>query len=196
MMYSLCKNSALIVSKILFRLEAEGVDNIPRKGGFILASNHVSYLDPIILGAICPRRLNFMARNDLFDIPILGRLIRTLGAFPLKRDSVDIGSVKLALRCLQQSNGLLVFPEGSRTSSGVIERVKPGVGFIAGRCNVPVVPAFIKGSQKAWGRNARFIHPSKIKVFFGKLIYPDNTKKNDYEIFTERVIQEIKKLDN
>jgi len=179
----------------MFQLEVKGRNNIPKAAGFILASNHASYLDPIVLGVASPRKLNFMARHDLFSIPFFGSLIRNVGAFPLRRNSADIASLKEALRRLQQARGLLLFPEGSRAFGGSAQKAEPGVGFIAARSQAPVVPTFVSGSQRALGHNARFIRLAKVKVYFGKPIYLKNRElKKSYDDFARRVIQEIKRL--
>jgi 1-acyl-sn-glycerol-3-phosphate acyltransferase len=195
MLYSISKFLAKALAKILLRLEVKGRSNIPRVGGFILASNHASFLDPIVLGVACPRRLNFMARHDLFNIPVFGAFIRRVGAFPLKRDYADIGSIKEALRRLGQAVGLVLFPEGSRAFGGSAEKAQPGVGFIAAKSHTPVVPAFIDGTGKAFGRGARFIRPTKVRVYFGKPVYVNNSGlKNNYAEFAMKIIQEIKRL--
>jgi 1-acyl-sn-glycerol-3-phosphate acyltransferase len=194
-LYSISKFLVKVLAKILLRLEVKGRSNIPRVGGFILASNHASFLDPIVLGVACPRRLNFMARHDLFSIPVLGAFIRRVGAFPLKRDYADIGSIKEALRRLGQAVGLVLFPEGTRASGGLAERAEPGVGFIAAKSGVPVVPAFINGTKRALAPGARFIRPTKVRVYFGKPVYVNNSGlKDNYAEFAMKIIQEIKRL--
>lgn len=200
--------------KILFRLEVKGERNIPHAGGFILASNHASYLDPVVLACACPRKLNFMARHDLFTIPVLGALISRIGAFPLRRNFADIASIKEALRRLQKAGGLLLFPEGSRSLDGLSQDVQSGIGFMAAKSQAPVVPAFIKGSQRAFGRNARFIKPTKIRVYLGKPIYPvrpmrptekikerpnrvhpkNSNLEDNYGEFANKIMQEINRL--
>ena len=188
---------SLIFFKILFRLEAKGKENIPRIGGFILASNHSSYLDPVLLAvSSCPRQLNFMARHDLFTIPIFGAFIRNARAFPVKRDSADIAGIKESLRRLKQTGGLLVFPEGGRSVGQMGMKVESGIGFIAAKSQVPVVPVFINGAGKALGRNARFVKPAKIKIYFGKPTYFKNSgpDKDTYEDFANRIMQDIKRL--
>ncbi len=196
MLYRILKPLAVLLLRFFFRLEVRGRENIPNKGGFILASNHVSYLDPVVLGASCPRQLNFMARHDLFLIPVFGALIRTLGAFPLRRNFADIASIKEALRRLQLEKGIVLFPEGSRSYYKEISgRVQPGIGFMASKSQVPVVPAYINGTGKALGRQARFVRPAKIRVYFGKPIYPKNYEVEDnYINFASKVMFEIKRL--
>ena len=92
------KNIALVLCKIWFRLEIRGRENIPSSGAFILASNHTSFLDPVVLASACPRQLSFMARHDLLTIPIFGAFIRALGSFPIRRGTSDVASLKESLR--------------------------------------------------------------------------------------------------
>ncbi|MFH1577585.1 MAG: lysophospholipid acyltransferase family protein [Candidatus Omnitrophota bacterium] len=196
MRYWIVRFLALVAAKILFRLEVRGAGNIPKSGSFILAGNHNSYLDPAVLAVACPRELRFMARHDLFEIPLFGAFISSVGAIPLKRNSGDISGIKEALRCLRKTiYGLLIFPEGSRALSGASQDPKPGIGFMAAKSGVPVVPAFIQGSQRALGRGARLIRPVKIRVYFGNPIhFDDKGIKDDYEKFSTRIIQEINRL--
>jgi 1-acyl-sn-glycerol-3-phosphate acyltransferase len=194
-LYWISRFLLILFLKFFFRLEVKGRGNIPKSGGFILASNHASYLDPAVLGAACSRHLNFMARHGLFTIPIFGAFIRHVGAFPLRRNSADIASIKEALWRLRQARGLVLFPEGRRSVEGLSQDVQPGIGFMAAKSQVPVVPAFINGTQRALGRRARFIRPTKIKVYFGKAIYHnDSGLKDDYEDFANRVMQAIRQL--
>ncbi len=195
MVYNITKFLATFFVKILFRLEVKGRENVPRSGGFILASNHVSYLDPVVLAVACPRKLNFMARHDLFIKPIFGSFIHSVGAFPLKRNSADIASIKEALRRLRQGKGLLLFPEGTRSSGKLKKDAQAGVGFLAVKSKVPVVPVFVKGTERALGKHAKLIRPTKISVYFGKPIYPENGISNsNYPDFTDNVMQQINLL--
>jgi len=160
-----------LILKLFFRFQVKGREYIPKKGGFILASNHISYLDPMVLGVACPRLLNFMAKQDLFRNPLFSWLISTVGSFPVKRESVDISALKEAMQRLRNGKALLLFPEGRRGEvSAVTSQPQGGVGFLATKVNVTVVPAFIKGTEKALPKGAKFIRPSKISVYFGKQI--------------------------
>ncbi|MGD9014831.1 MAG: lysophospholipid acyltransferase family protein [Candidatus Omnitrophota bacterium] len=196
-LYRISSTLLLFLWKFFFRLEVKGKENIPRTGGFILASNHLSYLDPTVLGAACcPRTLNFMARHELFSIPILGAFIRAVGAIPIKRNFADITSIKEALRYLRKEQGIVLFPEGTRSSGELLSNnFQPGIGLIAIRAQAPVIPALINGTQKALARHARFIKPAKVRVYFGKPIYPKRTDgKDNYEYFANRVMHEINRL--
>ena len=186
---------AWVLCKLLFRLQAKGVENIPRRGGFILASNHVSYLDPVVVGVSCPRKLNYMARHDLFTIPIFGAFLRQLRSFPVKRGTSDIASIKQGLKYLKQAGGLLVFPEGGRSLDSSLMKPEPGISLIAAKSNVPVIPVFVKGTEKALSRNARYIRLVKIYVYFGKPLYFKNqANRVNYQNFANKIMQEIKGL--
>lgn len=158
-----------------------------------MASNHVSYLDPVVLGiAVTPRKLNFMAKQELFSNPVLGCMFMDVGAFPIKRDSVDIWALKEAMRRINNGKALVVFPEGSRRFDHSSVEPQAGVGFLAARLDVPVIPAFIEGTDKALPQGAKFIRPATLSVHFGspRSFYCkealDTEKRQDKQIFIER----------
>ena len=166
MLYVILRSLTVILSKLFFRLQAFGRKNVPSEGGFILASNHVSYLDPPVLGAACPRILFFMAKEGLFKIPLFGCLIANLNTFPVKTHSGDLRAIRRAIEELKAGRALAVFPEGGRTPNGRLGKPLPGIGLLAVKAAVAIVPAFIKGSNTALPLNAKFIRPKKIKVYF------------------------------
>lgn len=139
MLYSICKITFLFVFKVFFHLRICGRDNLPQ-GGFIIASNHNSLIDPPLIGASIPRSVYFMAKKELFDIPILGKIIESTHAFPIDRKSPSPATFKKVLNLLISGKILLVFPEGTRKSSRQIHR---GVAVLAHKANVPVVPSRI-----------------------------------------------------
>jgi 1-acyl-sn-glycerol-3-phosphate acyltransferase len=194
MLYSIVKNLLVVpIFKILFRLKVKGAENIPKHGGFILASNHVSFLDPLALGAASGRNFNFMARHDLFSVPLFGKLIAAVNAFPVKRDSADKTALKEAMRRVKSGGALALFPQGSRQSSGsALEQPQPGIGFLAAKLAVPVIPAFISGTEKALPRHAKFIRLTPISVSFGKQISIEG--RMPYEDIAMRIMDDIRHL--
>ncbi|MBM3249816.1 MAG: 1-acyl-sn-glycerol-3-phosphate acyltransferase [Candidatus Omnitrophica bacterium] len=170
MVYIILRALSFLIYKILFRFRAYGVENIPKKGAFILASNHVSYLDPIALGIATSRPLNYMARHDLFFNPAFAWLLRQVRTFPLKRDTADLSAIKKALSFLDSGEPLVLFPEGSRRMEKVSDEPQPGIGFLAAKSGVPVIPACIKGTDEALPKGAKFIKPVKVTVHFGEQI--------------------------
>ncbi|MBL7081767.1 MAG: 1-acyl-sn-glycerol-3-phosphate acyltransferase [Candidatus Omnitrophica bacterium] len=194
MLYKITRLIAILFFKIIFRIEVRGRQHIPQKGEFILAGNHTSYLDPVALAVACPRQLNFMARDDLFKLPIFGWFIRRVGAFPIKRDSIDIAHIREALRRLNKGAGLVIFPEGGRSSNGLLKKIEYGAGFLAVKSNASIIPAYLFGTEQALPINAHFIRPVKIKVYFGQKI--EIQRDGDYREITERVLEELHRLHN
>ncbi|MEK7469840.1 MAG: lysophospholipid acyltransferase family protein [Planctomycetota bacterium] len=153
---------------VFFRFRAHGISNVPLTGGIILACNHQSFFDPVIAAAGLSRSVTFMARDSLFKIAPFRWLIESLNAFPVKRGKADLGAVKQSLRRLRDGWPLLVFPEGTRTKDGSIGSMAGGIGVLASRARVPVVPTLILGAFEAWPRDAKLPHPSPIEVRYGK----------------------------
>jgi len=192
MVYFFSRFLSLILFKIAFRFKAFGKKNIPKRGAFILASNHISYLDPIALGIACPRKLNFMARHDLFSNYLFSKWLSCVGVFPVKRNSADLSALKEAMRRLKNGAGLVLFPEGSRGFEGDSNQPQPGIGFLAAKLNVPVVPAFVKGSQEALPRGAKFIKPVEVSVYFGKQIIIE--RRMPYQDIAGLIMENIRHL--
>lgn len=192
MLYNILRLLAILILKLFFSIETKGREFIPRKDGFILASNHVSYLDPIVLGAACPRKLNFMARHDLFFNPLFSWLLSTLGTFPVKRNSADLSALKEAMRRLKDGRALVLFPEGTRRVNSASGVAQPGIGFLAAKVKVPVIPVFIRGTERALPKGAKLIRPNKILVYFGKQIFIE--RRLPYQDIAQEIIEDIRRL--
>ena len=171
MLYTVLKLFVPIFFKIFFFFESEGEEFIPRKGGVILASNHLSYLDPIALGVAAPRRLSFMAKEELFRNRFFSFLIRILGAFPVKRGYGDIKALRNAVDIVKGGKVLVVFPQGTRTSRKE-DGIKPGIGIIVRKSGVPVVCCRIRGTDIVLPSEGKKIHLfRKIKVSFSEPLH-------------------------
>lgn len=164
----------------LFDLRFSGAAHVPRRGGALLLSNHQSFLDPVMLALPLPRPIGYMARANLFDVPVFGRLIRQLNAFPVRRGEGDVAAIREAIRRLREGRIITVFPEGTRTRDGEIGPLEPGVAMIARRAGVPVVPAVIDGAWRAWPRHRKWPRPWPIRVAYGPPL--DLTGLNAHEI--------------
>ncbi len=193
MLYSLLRSISLLILKILFWMRVSGKENVPKKGAFILASNHTSYLDPIAVGAACPRRLNFMAKDELFCNAFFSGFFSLLGVFPVKRNSADLSALKEAMHRLKEGEALALFPEGSRRFDGGAAAPYPGIGFLAAKLNVPVVPVFIRGTNSALPKGAKFLRFARISVCFGRQIHAD--KKLSYGDIAQRIMDNIRRLE-
>jgi len=135
----------------LFAVTATGYENVPATGPLIVAANHRSYIDPPLIGSWFPRTVHWMAKDELFRIPILGTLIRWSCAFPVARGEADVGAIKRALRLLKEGEVVGIFPEGTRNLSGDVES-KAGAVLIASRAHCPVVPIGVSRTAIAMKR--------------------------------------------
>jgi len=170
-LYGILKPPAVAVMRLLFRLEPRGREHVPMTGPLLLAANHVSVLDPPLVGGAAPRELHFMAKEELFRIPLFGRLIAGLNAHPVKRDGSDSRALKLAIRLLAEGHAMLVFPEGTRGVEGRLGEGKAGAGMLAVMSGAPVVPVFVSGSARALPPGQAVPRPAKIRVTFGPALH-------------------------
>lgn len=192
MVHDFCRFISFLILKLFFRIEACGREHIPKSGGFILASNHVSHLDPVALGVSSPRRLNYMARHDLFSSPFFGWLLRNCNAFPVKRNSADFSALREAMRRVKNGGGLLIFPEGTRKVGGEFLEPQAGIGFLASKLNVPVVPAVVKGTEIALPKGANRPKAAKISVNFGEQIHIERGRS--YQDIAGMIMESINTL--
>lgn len=171
-----------------YRLRAFGQENVPRTGPLILAANHISWLDPPLVGAWFPRRIVYMAKKELFEIKGLGVLISSLGAFPVDREGSARAAIKHSLDVLKAGGCIGIFPEGGRNVDGDKE-AQTGVALLAALSGAAVIPAAIVGSELSRGKN----RPPAIAVYGKPVQFPANTKakKEDLEAFTETIMAAI-----
>ncbi len=169
-LYDLTKLLCWLFLRLGFGLEVRGQEHVPAQGACIVASNHVSFLDPVVVGVACPRRLTFMARNTLFVQPLLGAWLRGVGAISVRRDEADPSAIRNALHRLREGGPLALFPEGGRQFSGTLGTAKRGVGLLGVSARVPIIPVYLQGTFDALPRGARSFRRAKIRVAFGPAI--------------------------
>ncbi|WP_339319844.1 lysophospholipid acyltransferase family protein [Paenibacillus sp. FSL R10-2734] len=150
MIYAICVRLLRLVYAIIFPLKIVGEENVPKEGGVLLCANHISLLDPMTIGIKLDRQVKYMAKAELFEVPVLGWLINKLGAFPVKRGGVSKESIKTALNTLRSGNVMGIFPEGTRNSDAGV--AKKGAASFALRSGAAVVPAAIVGEYKPFRR--------------------------------------------
>lgn len=147
--------------------EVRGQENIPPKGPALLMANHCSAVDPPFIGAVCPRKLHFMAKAELFQIPGLRELIRALNAYPVHRGAPDRWALRHTFQLLEQGEAVLLFPEGTRSLDGRLKEAEPGAVLFALRTGVPVVPVAIAGSEGLWPRGRKVPRWHPVFIRFG-----------------------------
>ncbi len=148
--------------------EVYGKENVPLEGGAIVAPNHVSYVDPPLVAACLPRRTYFMAKRELFELPILGRFMHDNYAFPVERRGSDLVALRHAVEVLKAGELLLIFPEGTRSEDGEIGPGELGCALVAGRAGVPIVPCAVVGTERILPRGAKMLHRGRLYCAFGE----------------------------
>ncbi len=178
-----------IVKPFLFILASPkiiGRENVPRKGGFILASNHQSNVDPFLLGTFSGRALNFMAKDSLFRTKLLSWLFSQWGAFPIKRESSDFKGIRETIRRLNHGTPILMFPEGTRGKSTLEKKARDGIGFLAARTGVPVIPVYIKDSDKVLVPGSKKINRFQVTIIFGPAMF--FSKDESYDVIAKEIV--------
>ena len=196
--YTFCYWSTQILLKLMFRLKVTGKENLPRRGGCIIASNHLSYLDPLVLGAGCPRQVYFMARKTLFRNRLFAKLITSLDVFAVNEKGIGLGAIKESLKRLSEGRVVGLFPEGSRSKDGHLQAAKWGVGFLALKADVPVIPARIIGTDRALPIGAKFVRFKPVRLYFGRSLKFEKDspaeKQNDYSEVSRLIMEKITSL--
>lgn len=177
--------------KLLFCLKIIGRENIPCQGGAIIAANHISLLDPPTIGISMPRYIHFMAKEELFKYPIFNWVIRKLKAFPVKRGTADRAALRTAINILESGEILGLFPEGTRSKTGVLGKPEPGLAMIAAKTGVPIIPTAVIGTADF----SKTLFP-KFKVKFGKPIPVDKgrTDRESLDRLSQTLMEEIARL--
>ena len=168
--YSFLKLTVPPLLKAFFRLGVEGVENVPGKKPFILAANHVSYLDPLVLGATCPRPIHFIMLREFWEKPIIGRLCRLAGSIPVDQRGPAAGTLRQAVGILRQGTVLGIFPEGGRSADGTLQSGKGGAALLAMKTGVPLLPAAIIGAERALPKGKAIPKPLRVTVRYGNLL--------------------------
>jgi 1-acyl-sn-glycerol-3-phosphate acyltransferase len=152
---------------VYFRWSVFNADRVPVTGGVILASNHASFIDPPLVGAALRRPINYMARESLFRFPVVGAVLRSWNAVPVNRDGGGAAGLKAILDRLLAGGGIILFPEGTRTSDGRLQPARSGIGLTVLKSTAPVVPVRVFGSFEAYGRHLKIPRPHRVVVKFG-----------------------------
>ena len=157
-----------VLFKVYFRWHVYNAERVPLEGGVILASNHASFLDPPLIGAGLQRGINYLAREDLFGIPVMGWVLRHWQVVPVDRDGGGAVGLRAILSRLLAGGAIILFPEGTRTHDGKMQPVRSGIGLTVIKSTVPVVPVRVFGMFEAYGRHLRLPRPYRVAVKYGQ----------------------------
>ena len=179
------------------RIKISGAEHIPDQGGVMIASNHVSYLDPAIVGVGYRRRpVHFMARDTLWKPGFGTWWMDHVGCIPVARGTGDIRALKLTIKALREGKVVSMFPEGTRSPDGSLQSAKSGVGMIVEKSSCAVVPAYIRGSYEAFPKGSKWIKPTQVSIDFGPPILPDDFKafgqgREVYDMYVALIMERI-----
>ncbi|HEY49003.1 MAG TPA: 1-acyl-sn-glycerol-3-phosphate acyltransferase [Dehalococcoidia bacterium] len=176
--YDACNAAMRTLLIALTRWRVEGKENVPRTGPLIIVSNHLNLIDPPLLGASVPRRINFMAKQELFESTFSRLVVENYGAFPVRRGQLDRKAVRNALEQLHQGGVLGIFPEGKRSHDSQLQAAQLGASLLASRSGVPIVPVGIYGSERVRGVSSVLFQRPRITVTIGRpFILPSDRDK-------------------
>jgi 1-acyl-sn-glycerol-3-phosphate acyltransferase len=195
LLYSLFKWSMVSpIFNIYFCGRIRGAEKVPLKGPLVIVSNHASYFDPPLLSCAVRRPVAYMAKEELFRLPLLGQGIRVYGAYPVNRSTSDLSAIKSALAALQNGWAAGIFLEGTRTADGLIHTPKLGATMVAAKAKVPILPVCLWGTEKIFSQSS-FPQPVPITIRIGDLIpAPTSTKRAELEKITQQCTSVINGL--
>jgi 1-acyl-sn-glycerol-3-phosphate acyltransferase len=187
-----------LVGRLAFDFKVYGRENLIEEGAAILASNHQSYLDPPCIGMACRNDIYYLARNTLYQRPVIGPLLKRLNTVPVDRDRGDVSSIKNIIRLLRAGNRVIIFPEGTRSQDGKLQPARAGLGMIIAKTLAPVVPIRVFGSFEALPRTGG-VKLRPVSVVVGQpMRFTEDDLKGDrevYQVLSNRVMEKIAGLE-
>ena len=191
LLWVLCRT--LAITLLGFRLRRAG--RLPNEGGLLVLSSHQSHLDPLLLGLATERRLSSLARSSLFHFGPFGRVITALDAVPIDRATSTVKAMKTVISRLRGGAAVIIFPEGTRTTTGELGEMKSGFALLAKRAGVPIAPVAIVGAFECWPRFRLLPRPGRIRLEFGEVISATEVATLDERQLIERCTSELRELD-
>lgn len=158
------------LSRLLWRMRFTGVENIPQRGGLLIAANHQTYIDPFWVSIPIKRPLRYLAWDEAFNWPVAGRLMEWFGAWPLQLEGKDSTPIRRSLHWLRDGGGLMIFPEGGRgLPDGTLAKFKMGAVRIALEAGVPILPVTIRGAHRVWPKGQLLPRPAPVEIIYHPL---------------------------
>ena len=190
-LWVLCRT--LAVSLCGFR--ARFAEPLPAEGGLLVLSSHQSHLDPLLLGLATDRRLSSLARSSLYRFKPFGAVITALDAVPIDRNASMVAAMKAVIGRLRAGRAVVIFPEGTRTSTGRLGEIKGGFALLAKKSGVTIVPVAIVGAYECWPRTRLLPRPGRIRLEFGRVISAADVAALDEKTIHEICAARLQELD-
>ena len=180
---------------LLWRLRYSGTENIPAKGGLLVAANHQTYMDPLWISLPIKRALRFLAWDAAFEWPVIGSAIRSFGAWPLQIEGTDPAPIRKSLQWLREGGAVVIFPEGGRGQpDGSMIKFKAGAVRIAIEADVPILPVTIRGAHRVWPTGMRFPRLGQVDVVYHSPLRVEQQPKEDFRACTQRETERLAKI--
>jgi len=184
-----------VVSRVFWKIEFCGLENVPENGGLIIASNHQTYIDPFWLSLPIKRPIRYLAWSAAFKWPVVGKALTLFGAWPLALEGSDPAAIRRSLQWLKEGGAVVIFPEGGRsTSTGSLERFKAGAVRLALEANVPILPVTIKGGNRVWPRGWKFPHTGKVVVTYHPLYRAVPGPEDETRAYARRESEKLQRV--
>lgn len=193
-LYKIIRPLAKVVIAAKYKVTYIGAENVPTDRGFILASNHITALDPVIIGVGCKAKFHFIAKKELFEKKIVGWFLTNLNAFPVDRSKFDFKSMDYAVKVVEDGDALVIFPEGTRSPDFEPHDAKGGVCYVAKQCKCDVVPVSIYTSDKAKSGTRLTVRYGKPIKYEDLNFHEDVEKMKDLRYGSKLIMDNIKEL--
>ncbi|MCS7252520.1 MAG: lysophospholipid acyltransferase family protein [Armatimonadota bacterium] len=181
-----------VAAKLLFGLKVHNAEKVPRSGGIIIASNHPTYLDPLFIGCACRRRVSFVAKRPIFDIPLLRSLLWLDDCIPVSRSASDVGALRECVRRLRDGEVIVIFPEGTRSNYGRMRQFTHGAALLAQLSGCPILPCAIINAYPAWRMSAPLPRPHwRVEVRFGEPMVVERCDSKSRGLILRKLTEEL-----
>jgi len=182
-------------SRLFWKIELRGVENVPNEGGLIIAANHQTYIDPFWISLAIKRPTRYLAWSAAFKWPFVGKFLTLFGAWPLQVEGSDPAAIRRSLQWLRDGGAVVIFPEGGRSTSDVaIDRFKAGAVRLALEANVPILPVTICGGNQVWPRGWRLPHAGKVVIVYHALYQVEQSPDEDARVCARRESQQLERI--
>ena len=183
------------ISRLCWKIRFYGTENIPTEGGLIIASNHQTYFDPFWISLRIYRPVRYLAWDEAFGWPFVGRALTLLGAWPLQVEGSDPGAIRKSIQWLRDGGVLVIFPEGARSKAdGAMRRFKPGAARIALEANVPILPVTIRGANRVWPQNQKFPRLAPVEIVYHPTRLPEPLPGEETKTCAQRETRELARI--